>query len=190
MRIRKRNRFLRRVVLGFALVALVVPSAAMARVDEGLGASAPTGQGSYTPFVTDFPKYDLTSLDQGGVQLADPKYGQTSSDQGGVQLADPKYGQTSDVARHVQLADPKFGQQTVELGTYGLPHAGLNDYLSTHSGKAMVSPRNDVSTPQVVSSDGFDWSDAGIGAGILAGLMAVIGAAGLAARQIGRPQTA
>jgi hypothetical protein len=46
MRIRKRNRILKRIVLGFALVALVVPGAAKARVDEGKSQSS-AGQNVY-----------------------------------------------------------------------------------------------------------------------------------------------
>jgi hypothetical protein len=179
MRIRKRNRILRRMVLGFAVLALVVPSAAMAVPDAGR---------SYQP-----------TQDENSVQLADPKYGQESG--ASVVLADPKFGQETRTS--VVLADPKFGQsdgavyipfgdypQPVEVGTYGMPHAGLNDYLSTHNGKALVTEQENVSTPQVIVSSGFDWSDAGIGAGILAGLLIVIGGAALAARELGRPQTA
>jgi hypothetical protein len=51
-----------------------------------------------------------------------------------------------------------------------------------------LQPRT-VSTPQVVST-GFDWGDAGIGAGLLLGLMLVGGAAFYAMRQVGKPQTA
>jgi hypothetical protein len=194
MRIRKRNRILRRVVLGFAVLALVVPSAALAVPDAGR---------SYQP-----------TQDEGSVQLADPKFGQESGVS--VVLADPKFGQETGVSvvladpkfgqetrEGVQLADPKFGQpdgavyipfgdypKPVEVGTYGLPHAGLNDYIRTHNGKALVTEQENVSTPQVIVSSGFDWSDAGIGAGILAGLLIVIGGAVLAARELGRPQTA
>jgi hypothetical protein len=179
MRIRKRNRILRRVVLGFAVLALVVPSAALAVPDAGR---------SYQP-----------TQDEGSVQLADPKYGQESGVS--VVLADPKFGQ--ETREGVQLADTKFGQpdgavyipfgdypKPVEVGTYGLPHAGLNDYIRTHNGKALVTEQENVSTPQVIVSSGFDWSDAGIGAGILAGLLIVIGGAALTARELGRPQTA
>jgi hypothetical protein len=179
MRIRKRNRILKRVVLGFALVALVVPA--------GRAKATPDAGRSYTP-----------TQSESSVQLADPKFGQSVEQS--VQIADPKFGQS--VERSVQIADPKFGQsdepayvafgdypQSVELGTYGVPVAGRNVYLETHNGKALVE-REDVSTPQVIVSSGFDWSDAGIGAGILAGLLIVIGGAALAARELGRPQTA
>jgi hypothetical protein len=180
MRTRKRNRILKRIVLGFALLALVVPA--------GRVKAMPDAGRTYNP----------TQAEE-SVQLADPRYGQESGVS--VVLADPKFGQSVD--RSVQIADPKFGQsdepayiafgdypQPVELGTYGMPAAGLNDYLSTHNGKALVTKSDDTSSPQVIVSGGFDWSDAGIGAGILAGLIAVLGIAALAARQVGRPQTA
>jgi hypothetical protein len=192
MRIRKRNRILRRLVLGTAVVAVVVPGAANAKVDEGLGAASAVD--SYIPFVTDFPQSEQTSSvqAQGGVRLADPKYGQENSVQvQGVRLADPKYGQENVTARPVELRDFPQSLQRVELGTYGMPAAGRNVYLETHSGKALVNG-DETSTPasQVVSSGSFDWSDAGIGAGIFAALIVVIGGAAAAARQLGRPQTA
>ena len=52
-----------------------------------------------------------------------------------------------------------------------------------------MTEQENVSTPQVIVSGGFDWSDAGIGAGILAGLLIVIGGAARGSRA-GRPQTA
>jgi hypothetical protein len=154
MRIRKRNWMLRRIVLGLALVAFVIPAAAQATPDAGR-----TYENEFVPFVTDFPKYD-TSVDVGS-------------------------------------------------GTpVGVPHAGLNDYLQSRDGVELVrlQPRStlrdsdpieqvrissrDTSAPQVVASPGFDWSDAGIGAGILAGLILLGGAAFLATRHLGRAQTA
>jgi hypothetical protein len=41
-----------------------------------------------------------------------------------------------------------------------------------------------------VSSPGFDWGDAGIGAGLALALVLAGGAAYLGSRQLGRPQTA
>ena len=174
MRKWKRNWIVKRMVLGFAVAALVVPAAAQARVDEGglgqpnatseLGVKANKAQTDFlaggngkvfVPFVTDFPKYESTS--------------------------------------------------NVGAGTpVGLPHAGLNDYLKARDGieVARLQPRNEVrsgdlienvrleprtvSTPQVVSSPGFDWSDAGIGASLLLGLMLVGGAAVYATRHLGK----
>jgi hypothetical protein len=178
MRTWKRNWILKRMVLGLAIVALVVPGAAKARVDEGgngqpnatselvvKGDKAQTdfaaeGQvNTFVPFVTDFPKYESTSK--------------------------------------------------VSTGTpVGLPNAGLNEYLKARDGIeiARLQPRSEVragdlienvrleprtvSTPQVVSSPGFDWSDAGIGAGLALILVLAGGAALIATRHMGRTQTA
>ena len=158
MRIRKQNRMLKRIVLGFAVLALVVPGTAVASVDE-LGASA-SGEKTYIPFVTDFPKYNAV-VDNAG------------------------------------------------SGTpVGVPHAGLNDYLKSRDGIEMVrleprstlrdsdlieqvrvSPR-EVSAPQVVASPGIDWGDAGIGAALAVGLLALGAAAFYSARHLGKAQTA
>lgn len=147
MSFRRRNWFLKRLVLGFAVAGLVVPAAAQARVDEGLKG---------------LPN-SIAEISKGS---------------------------------------------TAQVGPSGLPHAGLNEYLKGRDGIEMarlnprstvrnsdlieqvrVSPR-EVSTPQVVSSPGFDWSDAGIGAGFVLGLVLVGGAAFVATRRLGRPQTA
>jgi hypothetical protein len=168
MRTRRRNWILKRIVLGFAVAALVAPAAAQARVDEGIsgqpnaasessGVKSGVKSGGYIPFVTDFPSY---------------------------------------------------ANQSVTTGTpSGLPRAGLNDYLQARDGIeiARLNPRstlraNDliekvrvapqVSTPQAVASPGFDWSDAGIGAGLALGLVLLGAAAVRASRHLGKAQTA
>jgi hypothetical protein len=165
MRKWKRNWMVKRMVLGFAVAALVVPAVAQARVDSGIGMpnSANQVKGDvFVPFVTDFPRYEWTS--------------NVSS---------------------VNTATP-----------IGLPSAGLNEYLKARDGieVARLQPRNEVrsgdlienvrleprtvSTPQVVSSPGFDWSDAGIGAGLALALVLAAGAAFIATRHMGRTQTA
>ena len=165
MRKWKRNWMIKRMVLGFAVAALVVPAVAQARVDSGIGMPNPANQVKgdvYVPFVTDFPKYEWTS-----------------------------------------------SVSNVSAGTpVGLPSVGLNDYLKVRDGIEVVrlQPRNEVrsgdlienvrlaprsvSTPQVVSSPGFDWSDAGIGAGLALALVLAGGAAFIATRHMGRTQTA
>jgi hypothetical protein len=165
MRKWKRNWFVKRMVLGFAVAALIVPAAAQARVDSGIGMpnSASQVKGDvFVPFVTDFPRYEWTS-----------------------------------------------NISTVKTATpIGLPSAGLNDFLKARDGieVARLQPRNEVrsgdlienvrlaprsvSTPQVVASPGFDWSDAGIGAGLALALVLAGGAAYIATRHMGRTQTA
>lgn len=148
---RKRNWILKRLVLGFAVAALVVPSAALAAVDEG-GAGQPNSPGeiaknAYVPFVTDFPKYELAS----------------------------------DVN-----------------GPYGAPRGTRTDYagndyarrnvVSADIENVRLQPRT-TSTPEAVSA-GFDWGDAGIGAGLVLGLVLIGGAGFYGTRHLGKPQTA
>jgi hypothetical protein len=176
MRIRRRNWILKRIVLGLAVVALVVPGAAKARVDESGNVQAK----AYVPFQTDFPKYDSWNVETGVQQGARP-IGQRDF----PELAP----EVTIGARSVEQRDfPELVRQP-QLGTYGLPHAGLNDYLRTHPG-AVDNSKRDVSGTRVVSSGGFDWSDAGIGAALALGLVLIGGAALVAIRQLGRPQTA
>ena len=161
---RKRNRILRRLVLGFAVAALVVPSAAMARVDEG-GIGQPNSVGELTAGVTlpngfvagvtDFPSKSQVKAGDYGMPRAMP------SDYG------LQRGDSIEIARLHE-------RNTVRPG----------DLIEN----VRLQPRT-VSTPQVVSA-GFDWGDAGIGAGILLGLVLVGGAAFYATRQVGKPQTA
>ncbi|MGH3007041.1 MAG: hypothetical protein ACRDOS_14300 [Gaiellaceae bacterium] len=124
MRNRRRTWFLRRLVLGLAVAAIVVP-AAQAGPDEG-GAGVEPG---YVPFQTDFP--------------------------------------SSIVDRPVQGAGyNQFAYQRALPQDYG------------------------VRTVQLAQRDGFDWSDAGIGAGSALVLVLLAGGATLATRHVSRPATA
>ena len=156
---RKRNRILRRLVLGFAVAALVVPSAAMARVDEGgIGQPNSTSElkgSGFVAGVTDFPSKSQVKAGDYGMPRAMP----------------------SDYA--LQRGDSIEIARTHERNT-----VRPGDLIEN----VRLEPRS-VSTPQVVST-GFDWGDAGIGAGILLGLVLVGGAAFYATRQVGKPQTA
>ena len=184
---RKRNWILKRLVLGFAVAALVVPSAAMARVDEG-GAGQPNS---------------ASELVKGSVMLPN---GFTISDlNGSVQSQSNGFvAGVTDFPSNSQV----LSKSQVKAGDYGMPRAMPSDY-ALQRGDAIeiarlherntvrpgdlienvrLQPRT-VSTPQVAST-GFDWGDAGIGAGILLGLVLVGGGAFYATRQVGKPQTA
>jgi hypothetical protein len=63
--------------------------------------------------------------------------------------------------------------------------SGDNELLEKNRGVSST-----VATPQLVSSPGFDWGDAGIGAGVVVGLVLLGGAAVGARRHLGKPQTA
>jgi hypothetical protein len=104
---------------------------------------------------------------------------------------------------------PKANNASAKSGgtPVGLPHAGLNDYLQSRDGienvrleprssartfdgieNVRVEPRT-VDSPSLVASPGFDWSDAGIGAGVVLVLVALGSGALLASRNM-KPQTA
>ena len=186
---RKRNRILKRLVLGFAVAALVVPSAAMARVDEG-GAGQPNSASELAKGSVFLPNgYTIGELNA-----------MSASESDGL-VASVNNGFVAGVTDFPSKAQAKAGD-------YGMPRAMPSDY-ALQRGDAIeiarlherntvrpgdlienvrLQPRT-VSTPQVAST-GFDWGDAGIGAGILLGLVLVGGGAFYATRQVGKPQTA
>ena len=152
---RKRNRILKRLVLGFAVAALVVPSAAIAAVDEG-GAGQ---QGSSVKARDYFAHHALPS--NYAVSAVRPM---------------PSDSANAAVAGNISI-------ESVRLNPRGSSSTVTGDIENVR-----LNPRT-VSTPEVVSA-GFDWGDAGIGAGISLGLVLVGGAALYATRQVGKPQTA
>jgi hypothetical protein len=131
-RIRRRNWFLKRIVLSFAVAAFVAPAAAQARVDEDDVAGSPSVAGA--------------------IQAHQHQVGNLANDE----LISSK-GQSSWPG-----IDPTSGQTT---------------------------PRWSSST-EVVSAKGFDWNDAGVGAGIALGLVLLGGAAFRVTSRLGKAQTA
>jgi hypothetical protein len=84
-----------------------------------------------------------------------------------------------------KLSDPVRAAYTAAWQAYrGLPGGPP---LKTQSTKTQSTSATPLSAS---SSAGFDWGDAGIGAGILLGLVLVGGAAFYATREVGKPQTA
>ena len=161
MRIRKRNRMLKRIVLGFAVLALVVPTAASAGVDEGLGYQPSE---SADVAVVTFREYDPNA-----------NYGE-SVNAGATPVGMP----------HAGLNDYLKSRDGVEL-TRLEPRSTLRDWDQVE--QVRVSPR-DVSSPQVVASPGIDWGDAAIGAAIALGLLLLGSAAFYGTRHMGKAQTA
>jgi hypothetical protein len=164
---RKQNWILKRLVLGIAVAAVVVPSAAIAAVDEG-GAGQPNSSGeiaknAYVPFVTDFPKYELASDVNGSYGM--PRG--TRTDYAGNDYA----------RRNIVSADI----ENVRLQPRTVVSADIEN--------VRLAPRS-VSTPQAVASSSFDWGDAGIGAGLALGLMLIGAAAFYGTRHLGKVQTA
>jgi hypothetical protein len=141
--IRKRNWFLRRLVLGFAVAAFVAPAAAQARLDEGSVA--------------------------GSSKSAELRMTVSPSAAGAIKAHQFQVGNLSNdelISRNGQSpwpgVDPTSGQ---------------------------TSPRWSSST-EVVSAHGFDWNDAGVGAGIALGLVLLGGAAFRVTSRLGKAQTA
>jgi hypothetical protein len=104
------------------------------------------------------------------------------------------------------LTDFPSYANVVDASDYGMPRPTATDYAisrgdlievvrSTPSGSpsdkiefVRTQPRS-IGEPQVVSA-GFDWKDAGIGAGLALALVLLGVGAALASRHIGRAQTA
>jgi hypothetical protein len=162
---RKRNWILKRMVLGFAAAALVVPSAAMARVDEG-GVGQPNSSSELV--------------------------------KGGVVVSNGFIAGVTDFPSKSQVKAGDYGMPRAMPSDYALQRGDAIEIARLHERNTVrpgdlienvrLQPRT-VSTPQAVST-GFDWGDAGIGAGILLGFVLVGGAAFYATRQVGKPQTA
>jgi hypothetical protein len=157
--IRRRNWFIKRIALGFAVAAIVAP-VAQARVDEGIqgqpNSSAEIIKSSeYKPFVTDFPSYANV-----------------------VDAAD--YGMPRPTAMDYAISRGDLIE--VVRSTPSATSSDKIEFVRT------TQPRS-TGEPQVVAV-GFDWKDAGIGAGLALALVLLGGGAVLASRHVGRAQTA
>jgi hypothetical protein len=161
MRNRRRTWFLRRLVLGFAVTAIAAP-VAQARIDEGV--ALPNGS------VIDQPvRPDDRAVR--GVQATDEVLPVRPDDRAvrGVQATDEVLPVRAD--DKVLNLDPTVG---AEYNQFTYRRALPLDYG--------VQPVQITSRP-----DGFDWSDAGIGAGLAFGLMLLAAGATVGMRHVGRP---
>jgi hypothetical protein len=184
---RRRNWFIKRIALGFAVAAVAAP-VAQAKVDEG---QSQAKSGGYAAFVTDFPKSvaQVNASDFGMPRAMPADYAINRGDQ--IELV---------------RSQPRATGSDVVAADYGMPRALPSDYAASRGGLIEVvrseprgtssdqiefvrtQPRS-VGGPEVVAS-GFDWGDAGIGAGLALTLVLLGGGAALATRQAGRTQTA
>jgi hypothetical protein len=188
MRNRKRTWLLRRLVLGLAVAAVVAPTA-QARIDEG-----GRGQSDQTASVRPDDKASRFSpvAIVGNVALRPDDRASRFSPVATVgDLAvrpDDKASRFSPVGTIGDLAvrpDDRASRPGPSLGT-----AAGKDYSQYAYRRALPQ---DISTQpvQVVSKpDGFDWGDAGIGAGALFGVILLAGGATLATRHLNRTATA
>ena len=167
---RTKNWFIKRIALGLAIAAIAAP-VAQAKMDEG--SSVQTS--GYQSFVTDFP------------------------------YRSPSSGDALKAIAYRQFV-PDFPSSQVNASDYGMPRAMPVDYAVNRGDQIEVvrarpsgspsdkiefvrtQPRS-IGEPQVVSA-GFDWKDAGIGAGLALALILLGLGAALASRHVGRAQTA
>ena len=163
---RRKNWFIKRIALGFAVAAFAAP-VAQAALDEGSTPQArtessivqahtyqPVQANGYQAFVTDFPSYAnaVNASDYGMPRPTATDYAISRGDLIEVVRSTPN-GTSSDKIEFVRTQPRSIGE------------------------------------PQVVAA-GFDWKDAGVGAGLALALVLLGGGAALASRHVGRAQTA
>jgi hypothetical protein len=140
--IRRRNWFLKRIVLGFAVAALVAPAAAQARLDEG---SIARSSKTATTRTIDHPSAALRQA--------------------------------------INAARGNLANEILVVGN------GQRSWPGVDPTSGQTYPR--WSSPsEVASASGFDWDDAGIGAGFTLGFILLGGAAFRLTRHLGEAQTA
>ena len=167
---RRRNWFIKRFALGLAIAAIAAP-VAQARIDEGSSVQA----SGYQSFATDFPYQSPSS----GDALKGIAYRQFVTDFPSSQVNPSDYGMPR--AMPVDYALNRGDQIEV---VRALPSGSPSDKIEF----VRTQPRS-IGEPQVVSA-GFDWKDAGIGAGLALALVLLGVGAALASRHVGRAQTA
>jgi hypothetical protein len=190
---RRKNWFIKRIALGLAIAAVVAP-VAQAKVDESSIVQAHTYQPvqaqGYQAFATDFPSSRVNASNE--VVKPIPYRWPSSGDA------------LKGIAYRPFVTD--FPSSQVNASDYGMPRAMPVDYAVNRGDQIEVvralpsgspsdkiefvrtQPRS-IGEPQVVSV-GFDWKDAGIGAGLALALVLLGTGAALASRHVGRAQTA
>jgi hypothetical protein len=185
---RRKNWLIKRIALGLAIAAFAAP-VAQAQLDEGsVSGTQSVNAGDY------------------GMPRAMPSdYALASDDFIEVVRAQPK-ATSVDKIELVRVEQPRSTGDNLVAADYGMPRAMPNDYAFASGDQIEVvralpkatssdniefvrtQPRS-IGGHQVVAA-GFDWKDAGIGAGLAIGLVLLGWGAALATRHLGRPQTA
>jgi hypothetical protein len=174
--IRRRNWLIKRIALGLAIAAVAAP-VAQAKVDEG----STVQSNGFQAFVTDFPSYAAGSV----------------ADIGALPVSARDYSLAG--AQRVRLAHslPRWTDPGIVATSYGTPRATANAHKPHLLGGALARGDSQASWSQIAplladqrSATGFDWKDAGIGAGLAFALVLLGGGAVLASRHVGRAQTA
>jgi hypothetical protein len=192
MRNRRRNWFLRRLALGFAIALVVVP-AAQAYPDEGTKV-----QKTFVQFVDDFPRSSQLAPEVGGAAVrGEVKDGLGTSPGSVVIVGDDKRGLPSVSVVPVGHRDNWRGATPSQAAMrivrpQDLParQAAILAELDAKTNEYVAGAAPVVDEPvQVVSnpSNGFDWGDAGIGAGTVFAVLLLGAGALLATRHAGHP---
>ena len=185
---RRRNWLIKRIALGLAIAAFAAP-VAQARVDEGSSSATQT----------------VNAGDYGMPRAMPSDYALASGDLIEVVRAQPK-ANPLDKIELVRVEQPRSTGSEFVAADYGMPRAMPHDYALSSGDQIEVvraQPRGNPSDkiefvrtqprstgePQVVAA-GFDWNDAGIGAGLALGVVLLAGGAVLATRRSNRVQTA
>ncbi len=190
---RRRNWFIKRIALGLAIAAVAAP-VAQAKVDESSIVQAHTYQPvqaqGYQAFATDFPSLQVNASNEA------------------VKPIPYRWPSSGDALKGIAYRQfvTDFPSSQVNASDYGMPRAMPVDYAVNRGDQIEVvralpsgspsdkiefvrtQPRS-IGEPQVVSA-GFDWKDAGIGAGLALALVLLGAGAALASRHVGRAQTA
>jgi hypothetical protein len=181
MRNRRRNWFIKRIALGLAIAAFAAP-VAQAQVDEGSSVQArtessivqahtyqPVQANGYQAFVTDFPSYanGVNASDYGMPRPTATDYAISRGDLIEVVRSTPN-GTSSDKIEFVRTQPRSIGEPQA-ASRFGRPNATTGDELASWN---------------------VNWTDAGIGAGLVLALILLGGGAALASRHVGRAQTA
>jgi hypothetical protein len=199
MRNRRRNWFLRRLVLGFAVALVVVPAA---QADPWFADEGTKTQGTFVQGVDDFPGSSQLAPQANGVAVrGEVKDGVGTSPGTVVIVGDDKRDIGARPSSGVLVADDKRNvalgrdyEPTVaaEYNQYthrGAPQAAIVAELDAKTNEYVASAAPVAQEPaQVVSnpSEGFHWGDAGIGAGTAFAVMLLgAGALLLATRRVG-----
>ena len=205
MRNRRRNWFIKRIALGFAVAAFVAP-VAQAKVDEGIQGQLNTASENVKPIPYRWPSSADKLIKSSGVGWP------------GVNPSD--YALTrGDQIEVVRVEQPRSTGSDIVAADYGMPRAMPHDYALTSGDQIEVvraEPRGTSSdeiefvrtqprstAPALVASrfgrpnattstelEALNWNDAGIGAGFALLLVLLGGGAVLATRHMGRAQTA
>jgi len=189
MQKRRRTWFLRRLVLGFAIVAVAAP-VAQARIDEGTlvekGIQLDNGVQLNEKFVQGGPSYSLHPVGAPWSVDSPSQLVRQIHDRPGLEPTG-----NGVVVIHDRPGLEPTGNGVVVIHDRPSVEAPVGSQYSQFAYRRTLPQDYGVRTVAVSGkADGFDWGDAGIGAGALLGAMLLAGGATLATRRVGQTATA